>query len=96
MATANQGHLSWRSLDSIRLRTWSDSRRRPYVAPTTLNTFLLCFIHPPYRDERHAVAARAVEEMKRYGDRWRSNDDEPQWDGPGPPQGPMQTKPPSA
>ncbi len=36
-------------------------------------------------DERHAVADRTVEELKRYGDPWRLNDDEPPWTGPGPP-----------
>jgi hypothetical protein len=34
-------------------------------------------------EERHAVAERAVEEMKQYGDPWRLN--EPvEWEGPPP------------
>ena len=43
-------------------------------------------------DERLAVADQAVEEMKRYGDPWRLNEDEPPWDGPGPAQSSMQSK----
>ena len=41
-------------------------------------------------EERHAVADRAVEELKRYGDRWRLNEDEPPWTGPGPQPSSMQ------
>jgi len=40
-------------------------------------------------EEREAVADRAVEEMKKYGDPWRLNDEEPPWTGPGPAQSSM-------
>jgi hypothetical protein len=44
-------------------------------------------------DERLAVADDAVEEMKRYGDPWRLNEDNPPWTGAGPAQSSMQGKP---
>jgi hypothetical protein len=41
--------------------------------------------------ERHAVAGRADEEMKKYGDPWKLNEDLPMSVAAGPPQSQMQS-----